>query len=66
MRDPARIERIAALLVRHWKDNPDQRLTQLLVNLLSDAGRSPVTFFHVEDTVIEDALVMTLLPSGSP
>ncbi len=66
MRDPKRIERMAALLVRRWKQDPDQRLTQLLVNVLSDAGRSPTTFFHVEDTVVEEALVASLPPASSP
>ena len=33
MRDPARIDRIIEKLRLAWKETPDQRLGQLLVNL---------------------------------
>lgn len=51
MRDPARIERIIGLLRRAWKESPDQRLGQLLVNVAE--GES---VWHVEDDVTERGL----------
>ena len=32
MRDPERIDRVLAVIKRIWKDNPDLRLFQLLLN----------------------------------
>ena len=33
MRDPKRIDRILKLIERYWKNSPDQRFGQLLINL---------------------------------
>lgn len=38
-RDPARIDRVAAKLVELWKLEPDQRLGQLVVNVMRREGR---------------------------
>lgn len=35
MRDPARIDRILKLLEQRWKEAPDQRLGQLVLNFVS-------------------------------
>lgn len=47
MRDPARIDRIVALLAADWKNNPDQRLGQLIVNVLGVSGETRL--FYCED-----------------
>jgi len=52
MRDPGRINRILALLRRHWLRNPDLRLGQIVINATPD-GMDP---FYVEDDDIEAAL----------
>ena len=57
MRDPARIDRILALLREVWIGAPDQRIGQLINNAHSMSGLSSgVPMFHVEDDVIEDGL----------
>jgi hypothetical protein len=38
-RDPARIDRIIAKLVELWRLQPDQRLGQLVVNVMRSQGR---------------------------
>ena len=50
-RDPDRIPRILLDLGALWRANPDQRLGQLIVNLL---GEDP---FYVEDDVAHRAIV---------
>lgn len=50
MRDPARIDRIVDQLRRVWYANPDQRLGQLVHNLLGDRTWVP------EDDVTEQIL----------
>jgi len=52
-KDPNRIPLIIGKLAMCWSTNPDLRLTQLLWHL---AKRSPMTFFYVEDDVIEKQL----------
>lgn len=51
MRNPQRIDRIVELLRRRWKQTPDWRLGQLIVNV---TGRSDP--FYIEDDTIEELL----------
>lgn len=52
-RDPARIAEILSLITQVWKQHPDMRLGQLIVNLL-DPKPNPV--FMVEDDILRDRL----------
>jgi len=52
MRDPARIDRILKLVEKLWRDSPDLRLTQLIMNVLH-MNSDP---YYVEDDRIEEAL----------
>jgi len=56
MRDPARIDRILKLLEQRWKEQPDQRLGQLVVNFLRHADDDTVQVFYVEDDAMEASL----------
>ena len=59
MRDKNRISRILEKLEAVWSLYPDQRLMQLLLNILSD---DEVTFlFYVEDDTLENMLDEVLL-----
>lgn len=53
MKDPKRIKRIIKLIENIWKDNPEWRLTQLMMNALT-MSKDP---YYVEDGVLEDGLV---------
>lgn len=46
MRDPERIEPFMAQLTELWREVPDWRFGQLIMNLLSFYGRDP---FYTED-----------------
>ena len=52
MRDPARIDRMLELIRKVWYDEPDLRLTQLIMNEL----RMNSDPYYVEDETLEDAL----------
>lgn len=57
MRDPARIDRLLNKLRVAWQASPDQRLTQLLSNLVR--GEWPARHgvsFNTEDDVVEAEL----------
>ena len=57
MRDPARIDRIAAKLVEAWKLSPDQRLAQLVSNAVAYATNRKVDdIFYIEDKEMERGL----------
>lgn len=60
MRDPARIERIVRLLEQRWKEQPDQRLGQLVVNFMREKDWGEwsweIDVFNVEDDALEAAL----------
>jgi uncharacterized protein YihD (DUF1040 family) len=56
MRDPARIDRMLAALKKAWKENPDMRLGQLIVNV---AGKNDPYF--IEDDVTETRLTQVVL-----
>jgi uncharacterized protein YihD (DUF1040 family) len=60
MRDPARIDRILKLLEQRWKEQPDQRLGQLVTNFstyVDDAGWAhEIDVFNREDDEIEASL----------
>lgn len=53
MRDPARIDRITEKLNKVWHIVPDQRLGQIVSNLL---GPGPQDIFQVEDDRWEERL----------
>lgn len=55
MRDPGRIDPILRKLGQTWHQNPDLRLTELLVALAA-TGETMPTFFHTEDDHIEAAI----------
>jgi hypothetical protein len=57
-RDPARIEPILEALRTAWQQQPDQRLGQLLKNVLRGAGIDvpPTPVFNTEDHRLYDAL----------
>lgn len=57
-RDPARIEPILDELRKAWQNQPDQRLGQLLKNVLRGAGIEvpPTPVFNIEDYKLYDAL----------
>lgn len=52
MRDPARIDRILELVEKIWRNSPDFRLTQLIMNALN------ITYdpYYIEDNELEEAL----------
>jgi uncharacterized protein YihD (DUF1040 family) len=50
MRDPDRIDPMLDLLAQVWKQNPDWRLGQVIVNATDKAT------FHVEDNDMRDGL----------
>jgi len=52
MRDPKRIKRVISKVEELWKVNPDWRLTQLIMNVLS-MNSDP---FYIEDEQLEKAL----------
>lgn len=54
MRDPARIDRILALVGKIWRSQPDLRLFQLLENAVR--ARDEFGNYHVEDDATEAAL----------
>jgi hypothetical protein len=55
VRDPNRIDRIIEKLWALWKTQPDQRLGQLLVNVIRPSQPCP-QIFYAEDTVTERQL----------
>jgi len=61
MRDPERIEPMLELLAQVWRQNPDLRLAQILVNAIPDAGPCPQVF-HAEDDVVDAGLRRLLGP----
>jgi len=54
-RDPKRIERVVELLREAWRLFPDQRLTQLVINV-ADQKHDCAPVFYLEDTEIEKKL----------
>ena len=53
MRDPKRIKRILQLVEILWNDNPDWRLTQLIMNAVSISGDP----YYIEDDDLEKSLI---------
>ena len=49
MRDVERIPLILAAVERRWREEPDSRLGQLLVNLTRDLGSAPSPLFAISD-----------------
>lgn len=52
MRNPNRIEPTLKEIERIWKNNPDLRLCQLLLNIVTNAN----VLYYVEDTDLIQAL----------
>ena len=60
MRDPARIDRICALLRAYWHAHPDLRLGQIVGNFTPPNqwdSRMRGNSYYVEDDIIEAALL---------
>ena len=55
MRDPQRIDRMVDLLREAWQLFPDQRLTQLVINV-ADTKHNCGPVFYFEDTDMEKKL----------
>jgi hypothetical protein len=55
MRDKNRIKRILNLIEEIWKENPDQRFGQLLINfgIVADDFNT----WHNEDDILEEHLI---------
>jgi hypothetical protein len=51
MRDPKRIDIIMPFLTKVWKEHPDWRLTQLMVNT-GIVPNFPGTWYYAEDAEI--------------
>ena len=62
MRDKERIDRITQKLAAVWILYPQQRLLQLLLNLISDD--ETVDLFYLEDDKLEKMLDEILLERG--
>lgn len=59
MRDPKRIDDILSLIGEIWRDSPDLRLGQLILNVLgSPKGERPDAdqLFFIEDDIVEQSL----------
>ena len=52
MRSPERIDKFCNELAKIWKQVPDWRFGQLMVNVLNSLPRHP--FFYEEDEMIEE------------
>lgn len=63
MRDKERIDRIAQKLAAVWILYPQQRLMQLLLNLISDSDTKD-DLFYLEDDKLEKMLDDMLLERG--
>ena len=57
-RDPTRIPRILSLISEYWKENPDLRLGQIIVNMLPLQYKSDA--FYFEDDKLEEAICSRL------
>jgi uncharacterized protein YihD (DUF1040 family) len=53
MRDPKRIDRVLQTVAAYWKQHPDLRLMQLLLNLAYEGHQDP---FYLEDELLEERL----------
>lgn len=57
MRDPARIDRIINKLRTAWKNSPDQRLGQLVMNAVAYGAKERINdIFGVEDEITESGI----------
>lgn len=59
MRDQDRIDEILEQIARVWKNNPDQRLTQLIANVTRDASGAVLgctDMWNIEDTALLNML----------
>ena len=56
MRDPNRIDEILSLVESYWKQFPDQRLGQVIVNLMKYSGAeiiAPSVFYFDDEKLLE-------------
>ncbi len=53
MRDPEHIDKTLAAIRRVWVEHPDQRLTELIINVL---GMTDCPLFYVGDGMLMDKL----------
>lgn len=56
MRDPDRIDEILQHLARIWKENPDFRLGQLIVNAAKPPAHCPSVFYVEDDQLLRGML----------
>ncbi len=58
MRDPARIDRILALLDFYWHKSPDLRLAQIVLNVYNSTDRPKYipAIYNFEDSEFESIL----------
>ena len=63
MRDKERIDRVTQKLAAVWILYPQQRLLQLLLNLISDSDAKD-DLFYLEDNTLEEILDGMLLERG--
>jgi len=58
MRDPARIDRILALLDFYWHKSPDLRLAQIVLNVYNSTDRPQYipAIYNFEDSEFESIL----------
>lgn len=64
MRDPARIDRMIERLRELWRRYPDQRLGQLLVNVIRPGEPCPRVFYAEDDDT--EAKLLALLAQELP
>lgn len=57
MRDPERINEILELLGKVWRESPDLRLGQLIVNAARERDPEIVDVFSIEDGSLRKGLV---------
>lgn len=66
MRDPQRIDRILGMLREAWYANPDQRLGQLVFNIVNEEPGRIHDIFYVEDDDLEATLREQLGKTRTP
>ena len=68
MRDPKRIDVVLDYVRKHWKENPDLRLTQLIENIAYEAKpvqqESMAWLYNMEDDLLIEAFKEMYPPTG--
>jgi len=53
MRDPNRIDEIVEVLREYWKQHPDYRLAQIVVNACQPSNPCPEVFYTEDDVLLD-------------